>query len=157
MEDPLSVPPKGLPGHLDRLDRVGQALQGQLPKGAALVATAPSGGPSHPCRGQDLSALAGGAQPCCLDDRVPEVVVVLSGYLPPAQSDPQPHRMLSAAVVPHDALLHGDGTGQGGRRRGERHHQPVTQVLHLGATGFGDGLAEDREVDPADLFGRVGR
>ena len=76
---------------------------------------------------------------------------------PAAQSDPQSHRVLPAPVVPFDALLHGHGTGQGGRRRAEDHHEPVAEVLHLGATGLGDGLAQDREVLPADLVGGLGR
>ena len=48
-------------------------------------------------------------------------------------------------------------TGQGSRGRGEDHHEPVAQVLHLGASRLGDGLAQDREVAPADLFGGLGR
>ena len=65
--------------------------------------------------------------------------------------------MLPFAVVPFHALLHRHGTGQRGRRRGEHHHEPVTQVLDLGATRFGDGLAQDREVPPADLVCGLGR
>ena len=38
-------------------------------------------------------------------------------------------------VVPVHALLHGHGAGQGGRCRGENHHEPVTEVLHLGDPG----------------------
>ena len=76
---------------------------------------------------------------------------------PPLRPDPQAHRVLPAPVVPFDALLHGHRAGQGGRGRGEDHHQPVTEVLHLGASRLGDGLAQDREVPPADLFGGLGR
>ena len=92
-----------------------------------------------------------------LDDRVPEVVVVLLADLAPAQSDPQAHRVLTVPVVPFDALLHGHRARQGGRRRAEHHHEPVTEVLHLGATRFGDRLAQDREVTTADLVGGLGR
>ena len=60
-----------------------------------------------------------------------------------------------ATVVLVDTLLHGHPAGQRGRSRAEDHHQPVTQVLDLGAAGLGDGLTEDREVTPADLVGRI--
>ena len=106
----LVGPAEGLPEDLDRLDRVGQALEGQLPERPALVAVAPTGhGPDHVGR-QDLAALARRTEPGRLDDRVPEVVVVLPADLAPAQPDPQAHRVLTAAVVPFDALLHGHGT-----------------------------------------------
>ena len=42
------VASEGLPEHFDRLDRVGQALEGQLPERPALVAIAPAGRyPNH--------------------------------------------------------------------------------------------------------------
>ena len=102
-----------------------------------------------------ICPLSQGAESGRLDHRIPEVVIVLPGDLAAAQPDPQADRFLAATVVPFDALLHGHRAGQGGRGRGEDHHEPVAQVLDLGAAGLGDGLAEDREVAPADLVGRV--
>ena len=148
---------KRFPCHLDGLDGIGQAFQGQLPEGPVFMTTAPSGGQSHPHRRQDLSALAYGTQACCFNDRVPEAIVVLSGHFPTAEAHPQAHGVFSIPVVPFDALLHGHRTGQGGGRRSEHHHEPVSEVLHLGATGLGDRLAQDREVPSADLFSGVGR
>ena len=148
---------EGLPQHLDGLDRFGQSLQGQFTERAALVSAAPTGHGPHDVGSQDLPAVAGGTQPSCLDDRVPEVVVVLPADLARAQTHPQAHRMLSLPVVPLDALLHRHGTAQRGRGRAEHHHEPVAEVLHLGATGLRHGLAEDREVSPADLVCDLGR
>ena len=91
-----------------------------------------------------------------LDHRVAEVVVVLTADLAPAEPDPEPQRVRLPAVVTLHTLLHGHAAVEGGRRRGEGHHEPVAQVLDLGAPGFGDGLAEDREVPAADLVGRLG-
>ena len=121
------------------------------------MTTASSGGQSHPTRRQDLSALANGAQARCFNNRVPEAIVVVSGHFPTAEAHPQAHGMFSEAVVPFHALLHGHRTGERGGRRGEHHHEPVSEVLHLGAAGFGDGLAQDREVPPAEFFNGVGR
>jgi arginase family enzyme len=105
---------------------------------------------------KDLPALAGGTQPGRFDDRVPEVVVVLSGDLATTQAHSQAHRVFPVAVVPFDALLHGHATGESSRGRREDHHEPVTQVLHLGATDLGNGLAQDREVPTADLVSSIG-
>ena len=111
----------------------------------------------HDVGGQDLPALAGGTEPGRLDHRVPEVVVVLSGYFPTAEAHAQAHRVLTVPIVPFDALLHGHPTGQGGGGRPEDHHEAVAQVLDLGTAGLGDGLTQDREVSPADLVGDIGR
>ena len=66
-----------LPEHLDGLHRVGQALQLELAERPTLVPAAPTGHGPHDIGRQDLPALAPGTQPGRLDDRVPEVVVVL--------------------------------------------------------------------------------
>jgi len=148
---------QGFPEHLDRLDGVGQSFQGQAPVCFELVTGTTPGRESHPLRRQDLPALAGGTEPGRFNHRVPEVVVVLSTDFTAAQSDPQAHRLLTAPVGAFDALLHGHATRQGSRGRAENHHESVTQVLYLGAPGFGDGLAQDGEVSPADIVGGVGR
>ena len=85
-----------------------------------------------PHRRPGPARLAAGTEPGRLDDRVPEVVAVLPGDLAPL-SPPAAPPSARGAVVLFDALLHGDPAGQGGRGRGEDHHEPVTQVLHLGA------------------------
>ena len=91
---------EGLPQHLDGLDGIGQALQVRGPSERHWWSVAPAGHQPHHVGGQDLAALAGGAEPGRLDDRVAEVVVVLSADLAAAQPDPQAHRVVTAAVVP---------------------------------------------------------
>ena len=149
-------PSEGLPQHLDGLDRVGQSLQGQFPERAALVTIAPTGHRPHHVGGQDLPALAGGTQPGRLDDRVPEVVVVLSGDLPAAQAHPQTHRVLPVAVVPFDALLHGHGAARAAEAEPKTTMSPSPRFFTSVPPGLGDGLAQDREVLPADLVGGLG-
>ena len=150
-------PAEGLPEHLDRLDGVGQSFQDESSDRAAFVTAAPTGHSPHHVGRQNLPALAGGTESSRLDDRVAEVVAVLSTDFASAQPDPKAHRVLPATVVPFDALLHDHPARQGGRGRGEHHHEPITQILHLGATCFGDRLAQDREMISANLVGRFGR
>ena len=64
--------------------------------------------------------------------------------------------MLSVPIVPVDGLLHGHGTCQRSRGGGEHGHDPVAQVLQLGSFGFGDGLAECREMTASDLVAGLG-
>ena len=149
--------PGRLPQHLDRLDRIGQALQGELAQRTALVSAAAPSRQPHDVRSQDLPALTEGAQPGRFDDRVTEVVVVLPTDLAPAQPHPQPHRPLTHPVVTVDALLHGHRARQRRRRGAEHHHQPVTQVLHLGAARLGNRLTQDREVPATQLIRDIGR
>jgi len=48
------------------------------------------------------------------------------------------------------------GRGSLGRARaGESHHEPVPQALHFLAAGLAHGLAQRREVRPAQILGRV--
>ena len=145
------------PQHLDGLHRIGQALQGELPERTAFVTAAATSRQPHDVRRQDLPALTAGAQPGRLDDRVAEVVVVLSTDLAPAQPDPQTHRVLTPPVVAFDALLHGHRARQRRRRGAEHDHEPVTQVLHLGAARLGDRLTQDREMPATQLVRGVGR
>jgi hypothetical protein len=124
-------PGERLPEHLDRLDGAGKTLQSQLPERPALMTATPTRHqPDHLAR-QDLTAFALRAQPGRLDHRVPEVVVVLPADLPPAQADPQTHRVPEATVVSFDALLHGHRARQRRRGQTEDHHQPVPEALHL--------------------------
>lgn len=125
-------PAEGFPQHLNRVDRIGQSLQGQFPEGSALVAVAPPGHAPHDVRGQNLSTLTGGTEPGCFDDGVPGIVVIFSGNLATAEAHPQADRVLPVPVVSLDDLLHGHGTRQGGRGRGEGHHEPVAEVFHFG-------------------------
>ena len=154
---PASATPSGSHTHLDGLDRIGQALQRELPERAALVTAAPAGHQPHDVGRQDLPALAAGTEPGRLDDRVAEVVVVLATDLAAAQPDPQTDRLLAAPVVAFDALLHRHRARQRRRRRREHDHEPVTQVLHLGAARLGDRLTQDREMPAAQLVRGVGR
>ena len=109
----------------------------------------------HDVGGQDLAALTPGAQTGRLDDRVAEVVVVLVGDLTAAQPDPQAHRSsrarLSRSTPCCIATAH-DNAADAAR---EHHHEPVTEVLHLGAARFRDRLTQDREVLATDFVRRV--
>ena len=104
------------------------------------MTASPTGHGPHHVGSQNLPALALGAEPGCLDDRVPEVVLVLSAHLAAAQPYAQTDRVLPTTVVALHPLLHSHPAGQGSRRGGEGHHQAISQVLHLGTTCLGDGL-----------------
>ena len=146
-------PSQGLPEDLHRRDRVGQALQRQLPHRPARVPAAAAGDGADHIRGQDLPTFAAGTEPRRLDHRVPEVVALLPAHLAHAEADPKVDRVLDPPIVLLDGLLHGHPAGQGRRGGGEDDHEAVAQVLHLGAAHLGDRLAQDREVGPADLVG----
>ena len=66
--------PQRFPEHLDGLDRLGQALQPEFAKRAALVAVAATGHQSHDVGSQDLAPFAGGTEPGRLDNGIAEVV-----------------------------------------------------------------------------------
>ena len=76
---PRLVDAERLPQHLDRLDRIGQALQGERAERPAVVAAAAPGRQPDDVGRQHLPARTAGAQPRRLDDRLTEVVVVLAG------------------------------------------------------------------------------
>ena len=80
-----------------------------------------------------------------------------SGSLSPAQPDPQAHRGGSARLPCSMPCCMTTAHAERCRGRGEHDHQAVAQVLDLGAARFGDGLAQHREVLPADLVSCVGR
>ena len=116
----------------------------------------PTGCQPHPLRRENLPSLAGRTETSRLHDRVSEVVVVFSADFAPAQAYSQTHGMVSMTVAPFHALLHGHATRESGGSRGEDHHEPVAQVLDLGAPCLGDGLTQDREVFPTDLVRGLG-
>ena len=65
-------------------------------------------------------------------------------------------RPIVPAVVALDGLLHGHGTGQGPAHAGEGHHEPVAEVLDLGAPGALDGASQQSEMGLAQVVGRFG-
>ena len=146
-----------LPQQLDRLDGIRQALQDQFAERAVFVTATPTSHPPHHVCCKDLSALATGTQPCRFDHRVAEVVVVFSTDLTDTQPDPQPHLLFTVPVVPFDALLHRHRARQRGRRGTEHHHEPVTQVLYLGAARLRERLTQNRDMLAADLVSGFGR
>ena len=77
----------------------------------------PTGHRSHEVGRQDLTGVAAGTEPGCLDDRVPEVVAVLVADLAHAQAHTQSDWFSTLAVVLFDALLHAYCTRQGRGRR----------------------------------------
>ena len=146
-----------VPQDLDGLDGIGQTFEGELAERTVFVSAAAPSRQPHDVRSQDLPALTERAQPCRFDDRVTEVVIVLPTDLAPTQPDPQPHRALTHAVVTVDALLHGHRARQRRRRGAEHHHQPITEMLHLGAARLRDRLTQDREMPSTQLVGDIGR
>ena len=82
-------PAERLPAHLDRVDRIGQALQLQRPDADALVLAAPTRHRPHDIRREDLTTVAPRAEPSGLDHRIAEVVVVFCRDFAAAQPDPQ--------------------------------------------------------------------
>jgi len=52
-------------------------------------------------------------------------------------------------------LLNGDSAAQCVEDAPEHQHQPVAQVLHFPPPAGGDGLPQEREVDPAHLLGQI--
>ena len=93
-----------------------------------MTAATTGHGPHHVGR-QNLPALALGAESGRLDDRVPEVVLVLFADLAAAQPYSQTDRVLPTTVVALQPLLHSDSAGQGSRGRGERHHQAISRFF----------------------------
>ena len=150
------VPAERLPAHRDRVDRIRQSLQLQRPDADALVLAAPTRHRPHDIRREDLPSLAPRAESSRLDHRIAEVVVVFGRDFATAQPDAQADGVFTGAVVAFDALLHPNRARQRRRRRGEHDHEPVAQVLHLGAARLRDRLAQDREMLAAQLVGRVG-
>ena len=75
----IAAPPRGSQSTSTVSTGSGRPFRVQLSEGAALVTVAASSHGRHHVGGQDLPALADRTQPGRLDDRVPEVVVVLSG------------------------------------------------------------------------------
>ena len=136
------------PDHLEHRDRGGEPLQRVLPARRHLVRSPASGEhPDHVGR-QDLATLGERAQTCGLDHGVPEIVVVLDGDLAGAYPHPDREGDVdgSATVVTRDRLLHGDRTGQRGRRAGEHDHEAVAQVLDLRAPVGVHRRPQKREV-----------
>ena len=84
-------------------------------------------------RREDLPAPGRRAQPGRLDDRVAEVVGVVLHRLAGAQADPDREVLAPGTVVVLDRLLHAHRAGQRPAQRGVHDHQPVAEILDLGA------------------------
>ena len=143
----------GSHSHLDRGDRLGQALQLEVAERPALVPAPAARHGGHDLRRQDLATVAPRAQSGRFDDRVAEVVVVLDTDLASTDPDPQPDASRSVRLASSTACCMATAQASAPRRR-EDDHQPVAEVLHLPSPGLGDGLAEDGEVVPSHVVGR---
>src|ERR1700733_9596118 len=108
-------------------------------------------------RRQDLSTIAEGAESGGLYHRVPEVVVAFSSHLSTANSNTEAHRIAALMIAPLDALLHGYSAGQRSGGGPKDHHQPIAQVLHLGAAHLGDRLAQQGKMLASDQIGEFRR
>ena len=81
---------------------------------------------------------------------------MLKGHLAAAQAGPESDGSGGATIIQLDGLLHGDGARDRGRRAREHRHQPVSEVLDLGARARRQRLAQQGEVLEADLIGFLG-
>ena len=147
---------QGFPADLQRFDGLGQALELQLSQRGEGVRTPATGVGPHEVGGQDLATLGSRAEAGGLDDRVAEVVVGLPARLARAQPHAESERPVRTGVVPVDDLLHRHRAAQRRRCGWKDHHEAVAQVLHLGATGGGEGLSKGREVLVAHLVACFG-
>ena len=105
---------------------------------------------------EDLAPLCVCAQPRRLDDGLAKEVAVLLRRLARREADSDGEGPYGPTVVALDALLHPDGAGEGPAQAGERHHQPVAEVLHLRAPRSAHGGTQQREVFLANLVGLCG-
>ena len=146
----------GTPFHDDGGQRLGQALQRQMPsRGEPEPASRPDQDPDK-ITGQDLPRVRPVAEPLCHHHGPAEVVAVVGDGLAGMESDPDPNRRrrIRPVGVGH-GQLHGDGTTQGFPGAGERSHEPVAQVLHLRAAGVIQCPPKEREVTTPNLLGHV--
>ena len=95
------------------------------------------------------------AQPRRLDDRIAEVVAVLLDRFAGAHADAHAERLAAGPVVMLDRLLHPHRARQRPARRREHHHQPVTQVLHLGPARRRHRAPQQPEMRLAQLLRRL--
>ncbi len=149
---------EGLPEHLDGLDGVGQSFQGRALRSGGIRDgcvdrpwPAPRRRPGS-ARSRRWHRAEPPRRPGRRSSRRP-----LGSTSPPLSPTRRPTECSRPRLSRSTPCCMATAARQGGRGRGEHHHEPVTEVLHLGATGFGDRLAQDREVIPADLVGRLGR
>ncbi len=103
----------------------------------------------------DLSGFALRGQARGFDHGLAEVVAVLLGRVAGREPDAHPERLLAAGVVAFDGLLHRDAAVERGGQAREHDHEPVAEVLHLGAALRLHRGTQQPEVDLAEVLGRL--
>ena len=145
------------PDDLDGLDRLRYALEFQRPDIDERFRGVATRQQFHDLSGQDLAALGEVAEPCCFDHRIAEVVAVLFGGLSGGDADPDGQLGVGLApIVALDRLLHSGCAAERVAETGERNHEAVTEVLHLGPAGALDRASQEREVHVAKFLSRTG-
>ena len=137
---------RGLPQHLDRIDRFGKTFQLQRPDLDERLRRVPAHEVPHDLRREDLSTGGRRAQPGCLDHRITEEVAVLLDSFARAHADTNAQRLTVRTVVMVDCLLHPHRARQRPTRRREHHHESVTQILDLGAARADDRASQQPEM-----------
>jgi hypothetical protein len=141
-----------LPDQLGRGHGLGQPFELEVTDGLERV-RCPSTGHRPDQRGdEDLPTARVRAQTGRLHDRVAEVVTVLVGRLPTGDADADGEVLGGRPVVALDGLLHCYGAGEGGRRQRKHDHEPVAEVLHLGAAVGGNRGPQQLEMLVAQRF-----
>jgi hypothetical protein len=144
------------PLNLDCAHRMRNALQFQLAERYKLDGRVAADHRAHGVGCQDLTSVGRRAQAGRLDHGIAEVVAFVFGDFSARNPDTDRERNRGSAIMPLDALLHRDGTGQGTAWRGERDHEPVAEILDLSPCGRDDRLTKHREVrlpQPLGFFG----
>ncbi len=144
---------RGFPQDLDRVDRVGQALQHQRAHRNEGLRRVTTNHQPDEIRGEDLPTVCYRTQARRFHDRFTEEVGVLFDCLPRTHADPHAQVFVRRPIVMFDRLLHTDRAHQRTARRREHHHQPVTEVLHLGPARRCHRAAQQPEMRLAQFLG----
>ncbi len=126
------------PLDLERLDRLGETLQGQRAERPEPRSRTVERELTDESTGHDLPGRRNGLEPRGHHHRQAVAVAVLPADIADAQPDPDLQRREAAG----DGLLHGDRRQHGIGRRVEGRHDPVARGLHDGAAVVGDDLVQ---------------
>ena len=140
---------------LDRGDRLRQSLQRDR---SGIGEREPAAGPdelAHEVGGDDLAGHRGITEASSDDDGSPEVVVLVVHGLPDMQPDPDVQGVGRRPVALLDGALHLQCARNGIGARGERHHEPVTEVLDLPTVVGRHGVSHLPDVRSSPLVGRL--
>jgi hypothetical protein len=137
-------------------DRLRQPLEVKWTKRDEVVGAPTAGEQAHELGSEDLSPVSLRAQPRRFDHlRAVVVAVVAELGVAVAQTDPHRERLLRAAVVTIEGLLHGHGAFQCGADAFEHNHDAVARALDLGAFGGRGRRPQQGVMGLAKLLGCI--